>query len=1122
MKLLKKLLLINWHYIYHEVIEFEMINFLTGKNGAGKSTIIDALQVLILGDTKGDFFNKAANDKSKRTLKSYLRGEIADDGEGGFVVLRSGNFTSYIAGEFYDTVKKTSFSYGVVFDAYEDGEINHKFFYLDSALPENQFVMGGFPLNIRNLRTYLSSKYKERYKIFDSNREYQLHFITKMGSLNEKFYRVFRKSVPFSPIIDIENFISEYVCDVQNKIDISSMQENLRYYKELEYQAEQVKKRVQALKEIEELFESFLNEEKRLKEQEYLIKRAEVEKKKNEKQDLLKAIKEKENTIKEKEQYKLSLEEKLKTLEGQRESLIKEKYSLQAYQKKDMLEREEKSLLENINGKKASISSFLEFLSRLLKNWEKTVEDFSTFAEEEFGENLALNIKKGIQELKALSFENVENIKEEDLSLLKELTFGFKNKIEKLYFSLEQEKSALEALLLELRSEIENLKKGIKPYDKKLLELKSEIETALKNKYRRDVKVEILADLIEVKDKKWHNAVEAYLHTQKFYLIAEPRYFVDALKIYDEQKFKKGFYDIGLVDTGKLERQNIKVEKNSLAFEVVTENRYARLFVDYILGRVVKCERVEELRNYATAITPDCMLYQNYVARQLSPERYKTPYIGKKSLEKLLEVKLAEKDEKEGLLNKIKEKYETLSKIKNIEPITEIFIENAKGAKKEKQDYISLKEALESVRRELSNLDLSKILEIDEKIQKTEREMENIKREREKITGEINKINSEIQVDSYRLREVEMELNEKQKEIELSFEPEFVKETGEPRFLRELENRKLPENIISAFLSQVARTRSQKEKRWSELLNKRSDYNREYKMPYDISSFDNGEYKKELERLLNTELPLYEEKIKDAKEKARMQFQDDFISKLKQNIDTVYAQIEELNTALKQFSFGKDRYKFEVKPNPAYRKFYDMIMDGMLLEGYTIFSIEFQNKHRDALEELFNQIVYVGEQNLSVDERVRLEENIQKFTDYRTYLNFDLVVTDEQGRESRLSRTLLKKSGGETQTPFYISILASFGRIYRMGNMYRENNTLRLIIFDEAFSKMDHQRVQESIKLLRNMGFQAIISAPTEKIQDIATLVDRNLCVIRSKNRIIVRAFDPREVLEEAEVSVGL
>ena len=67
-----------------ELIEFGNLNFLTGNTASGKSTIIDALQLVLLGDTNGNFFNKAANDKSVRTLKSYLFGENGDDGETGF------------------------------------------------------------------------------------------------------------------------------------------------------------------------------------------------------------------------------------------------------------------------------------------------------------------------------------------------------------------------------------------------------------------------------------------------------------------------------------------------------------------------------------------------------------------------------------------------------------------------------------------------------------------------------------------------------------------------------------------------------------------------------------------------------------------------------------------------------------------------------------------------------------------------------------------------------------------------------------------------------------------------------------------------------------------------------
>ncbi|NJD02249.1 MAG: hypothetical protein FIA99_06550 [Ruminiclostridium sp.] len=57
-------------------MKFDKLNFLTGKNASGKSTIIDAMQLILLGDTSGSFFNKAAARHGNRTLAGYLRGEM--------------------------------------------------------------------------------------------------------------------------------------------------------------------------------------------------------------------------------------------------------------------------------------------------------------------------------------------------------------------------------------------------------------------------------------------------------------------------------------------------------------------------------------------------------------------------------------------------------------------------------------------------------------------------------------------------------------------------------------------------------------------------------------------------------------------------------------------------------------------------------------------------------------------------------------------------------------------------------------------------------------------------------------------------------------------------------------
>ena len=75
---LSRICLNNWHYIQHKTMSFHRgINFFTGHSGSGKSTVIDAMQIVLYANTDGrGFFNKAAADDSDRSLVEYLRGMV--------------------------------------------------------------------------------------------------------------------------------------------------------------------------------------------------------------------------------------------------------------------------------------------------------------------------------------------------------------------------------------------------------------------------------------------------------------------------------------------------------------------------------------------------------------------------------------------------------------------------------------------------------------------------------------------------------------------------------------------------------------------------------------------------------------------------------------------------------------------------------------------------------------------------------------------------------------------------------------------------------------------------------------------------------------------------------------
>ena len=1098
MKTLRKLLLINWHFFVHETIELKRLNFLTGKTGSGKSTIIDALQLLVLGDTSGYFFNKAANEQSRRSLKSYLQGEVAENEEEGVVYLRQGkDFSSYIVGEFYDSQEKKSFCLGIVFDCYTDGgKEEHRFFYWNGALPDNHFLVANTPLGIRGLREWARKQTGSNFRYYDSNATYREHFRHLMGGLGEKFFSLFRKAVPFSPIMDIKDFIANFVCNISGKVEIDDMRENIRYYKQLEGELDQVKRRIAGLQSVERTFVQYSEAERRRVIQRFLLARAEIERSRSGLEAYRLRYQATERDLDELRAALEKLDAQRLANEQQVRLVNEEKARCEAQRQKEFLDAQ----LRQVREKLARLKENQRRLGILLHQWAEAGEKLAelspalnSFVKVLRSENAGEQAAEFWQRFQSEFRQALETVREQRFQLRKQL---------------DQEQEAIGLL----RSQVEKLQQGVKSYDPRLLELAEAIRRELSEKEGKPVLPRIFADLLEVRDPRWRNAIEGFLHTQKFYLLIEPQYFVRALQIYDRLKHERKFYDIGLVDLGKLQERVRPPRPGSLAEEVLTQDPLARLYADFLLGGVMKVERVEELRRFSTAITPGCMLYRGFVARQLHPDRYAVPYIGQKAIAEQIRIKQQELALRQAEQARLAPRLAQLGEMATIEACRQDDIERIGQAESERREIGPLQREIVVMEDELGRLDLNKVYQLEERLRSLDNERERIyqqNRQTVELVAEKKSANETLRRDT--IPTLEEALAEQQAQLNAGYPAAWQEETGEPKFREELARLGSAEKLQANFGGQLARSESQREEKWNELVRLRSDFNRDFRSAMEVTQPSNAAWQQELARLEQTCLPEYEAKILGAKEQAQREFQEDFISKLRQNIEMVRSQIDELNAALKDVPFGRSRYRFRVTANGAYREYYDMIMDEMLMEGFTLFSGEFQARYRPVVEQLFSRIVATSDAELTAQQREELERNLLKFTDYRTYLDFDLLDIDEEGRESRLSKTIGKKSGGETQTPFYIAVLASFLQTYRVSQT-GHNNTLRLLVFDEAFSKMDHQRIQESIRLLDEVGLQVIIAAPTDNIADIAPLVERNLCVTRVRRETQVKAFDPRDL----------
>lgn len=1128
MKTLRKLLLIHWHYFNHELIEFGQLNFLTGKNASGKSTIIDALQLILLGDTSGSFFNKAASSRGNRTLKGYLMGELGDDEDSGFRYLRSGRFTSYIALEFYDNDKKKAFTVGCCFDTYSENDMQKLFFLYNGEMHNHGFLRGNTPMDITALRTFLKERYVGHYETTDVGRDFRIKLYGKLGGLRDRFAGLLKKAVSFNPNVDIQQFISDFVCDTQQAVDVSHMQENIRSYKRLEAEAAVLKERIALLDEIVSVHQIYTTQRSNERLYSYLIDRASADMKSAEIASALAGAKEVAGQLAALKIKIADADIRLGKLREQRDTLNAQLLNDSVAQALDTIDRQIAEKETQIGILQIEYEKALGILSARISAWRKHTEAMLQKVETAKTGLMQPGVASRISDICAegrtflegsgsllnMDADAVVQVGEDGLADYSADADNLKKHSIELAARLRDEQETLAKQRSELIAEQQSLERGIYRFPPDALDLKAAVISRLRIIAKQDVNVRIVAEAAEIQNDRWRNAIEGYLNTQKFYIIVPQEYFTAALRVYDAIKRQQAIYGTGIVDIEKLRRLNPVADQGSLAEEIETDDSDVKVFLDYTLGRVQKCENVGELRRFRTSVTDEGMLYQNFVVRAMNPERWAKPAIGQGAIQRRLD---AVKQE----INVLTERVAICAGIKigldytsGLTLLSNTEIEYAVSAARNVSSIPALEADLSIMRKNREAIDTSVVDSLKNRIVALDisiSEQDQLLRQDSGTSGKLEETLRRLQDET--IPKLTEELKEQESDIAAGYSEDWIRETGSSRYERELSSRKKADHIADAFPRERSKAKNAKDGAWEQILELRRIYNKEYKMGFDVKAESNDVYDDAWLELTDNKLPDYLTRITDARSKAFEQFQEDFLSRLQNNINNARRQIDELNGALRGASFGEDTYRFRMMPKPEYKRYHDMIVDEMLLQGgYNLLSGQFNAKYKAEIEDLF--AIITNEDGAGGSQgSMEYEKRVHEFTDYRTYLAFDLEVVGPDDVAQRLSKTLGKKSGGETQTPFYIAVLASFAQLYRAGRE-KSYKTARLIIFDEAFSKMDGERIVRSIELLRKFDFQVILSAPPDKIGDIATLVDRNLCVLRNGKHTCIRSFDPKQVEE--------
>ena len=1097
---LSRICLNNWHYITKRTLSFNQeINFFTGHSGSGKSTVIDAMQIVLYANTDGrGFFNKAAADDSDRSLVEYLRGmvNIGDNNE--FSYLRNQNFSSTIVLELRRSDTGQCQCVGIVFDVETaTNEISRRFFWHRGPMWDNGYRGEKRTMTISEVEEYLQSNYgREDYFLTSHNERFRrVLYDSYLGGLDsEKFPLLFKRAIPFRMNIKLEDFVKEYIC-MEQSIHIEDMQESVMQYGRMRKKIEDTCLEIEELQYMSGKFLAYREKDLELEKYGYFVKKLEIMELRSGVRALADKMHLAGEDLEKQKQARISVEEQIKELTDQSDGLLRQISSTGYEELKDQL---------------ASLNELLERLGKSEARWQQTAAALNRWGEEDTTSNQTL---WDIEEFEKRTIDG------SGLARLRESMESMRSDAEKQRQDISSALRELKKQEKQAKDELEKLRSGSKAYPKYLEYARDYIRRRLLEETGKSVDVYVLADLLDLKSEEWRNAVEGYLGSNKLNLVTAPRYAQAALGIYGELD-KREYCNVAVLDTEKASKNESRVSPGALSEEVSVRESYLRPYLDLMLGKVIKCHSIDELRGCRIGITAECMLYHTFRLQHINPDNYtKYAYIGKDSVRKrirLLEQELASLDERRKPLE---------ASLRECQRILDLpwLLEEPKEYLEWLRDMSVYKAREREKKKLLQKLETLKEQNVDQ----LERERQAVitlcdgkKRERDSLNVLIRDKEREMEGDRNQSIESQSLLTEKERRFTPNQEYEaalsaYLSSRDAVRYDREK----------SACLDRCAGLEAERESAYQDLLSARANYLRTYpNRSFPVNARDNQSYDHLLDALSCDRLEEYKQMAAQQAKAAVEHFKDDFMYKIRSAIREALIRKDELNRIISRLDFGKDKYQFVISRNKGPDgRFYDMFMDDSLEvnpadlnQSYEnqmdLFTIEHQNQYGDLMNELIS--IFIPPDNATAEQMEDAKRNMEKYSDYRTYLAFDmqqLIQNEDEVIKIRLSKMIKKNSGGEGQNPLYVALLASFAQAYRINlpSKIERSPTIRLVVLDEAFSKMDGEKVASCIELIRGLGFQAIISATNDKIQNYVENVDKTFVFANpNKKSISIQEFE--------------
>ena len=225
------------------------------------------------------------------------------------------------------------------------------------------------------------------------------------------------------------------------------------------------------------------------------------------------------------------------------------------------------------------------------------------------------------------------------------------------------------------------------------------------------------------------------------------------------------------------------------------------------------------------------------------------------------------------------------------------------------------------------------------------------------------------------------------------------------------------------------------------------------------------------QRIVDEDLPRHEQRFRERLNEKVIHEIGLFRAELESERRQIEDRIEILNASLKQLEYRPGTH-IQLEPRP--------VRDREV--------VEFQTRLRECIESSFDDSAAANEARFErireLVEKLRDENNRRwrdKVTDVRRWFDFVAAVIDRETLETiSVYQDSSGQSGGEKAKLAFTILVAAIAYQYDLDPEHPAPDRFQFVVVDEMFSRVDDQHAEYAMELFRQFGLQLLIVAPLD------------------------------------------